>query len=161
VNISWVVRTVEGVQRPVHWSPSAPVVPHERFVVSDHLQRVLELPAVAAVIFKARQIPAEVRSLLQEAITAESIFQVRVNLNLFCEFYGFDLDEGSCYSLHITLGVAEGDSSRPNWILVPVRINPRIHDSTKEIIENVGQSFSVKHAVKSSYEHRFAGPTFD
>ena len=119
VNISRVVRTVEGVQRPVHWGPSAPetrgqlhdktltllipVIPHERFVVSDHLQRVLELPAVATVIFEARQIPkilkcndprqyrirvlpAEVRSLLQEAIAAESIFQIRVNLNLFGEF---------------------------------------------------------------------------
>jgi len=143
VNISWVVRTVEGVQRPVHWGPSAPVIPHERFVVSDHLQRVLELPAVATVIFEARQIPAEIRSLLQEAVAAEGIFQVRVNLNLFGEFQGLDLDKGSCYSLHVALGVAECDPSRPNWIFVSVRVNTRIDDSTEEVVENMGQSFSV------------------
>jgi hypothetical protein len=30
----------------------------------------------------------------------------------------FDLNEGSCYSLHVRLGIVEGDPAAPNWILV-------------------------------------------
>ena len=84
-------------------------------------------------------VPAEIRSLLQEAIAAESIFEVRVNLDLLGEFYGLDLNEGSCYSLHVALGITEGDPSRPNGILVPVRVYTSVNDSTKEIVENMSQ----------------------
>jgi len=43
---------VERVEGPVDRGASAPIVPHEGFVVPDHLQGVLELPAVATVVLE-------------------------------------------------------------------------------------------------------------
>jgi len=146
VNIGWVV-TVEGIERPVDWSTCAPVIPHKRFMVSYHLQGMLKLPAVATVILEAGQIPAEIWSLLQEAVAAESIFKVGVNLNLLGEFQSLDLDKGSCYGFHVALGVTEGNPPRPNGILMSVRVYTRVDDSTKEIVKNMSQSFSVEHTV--------------
>jgi len=88
-----------------------PGVPHQWLVVPDELQGVLELPAVTAVILETRQIPAEVRTLLQQAVAAQSILQVRINLHLLGELQRLDLNEGSRDSLHVALGVAEGDSA--------------------------------------------------
>ena len=42
-------------------TPDIPVVPHQRLVVPDHLQGVLQLPAVAAVVLEASQGPAIVK----------------------------------------------------------------------------------------------------
>jgi len=102
---------VKGVEGSVNGSTSAPVVPHERFVVPDHLQGVLQLPAIATVVLETSQVPAEVGSLLEETVAAESILQIRVNLHLLGELQRLDLDEGGCHRLHIALGVAEGHSS--------------------------------------------------
>jgi len=79
-------------------------------VVPDQLQGVLQLPAVATEVLEAGQVPAEVRTLLQQTVAAQSILQVGVNLHLFGELQGLDLDEGSGDGLHVALGVAEGDS---------------------------------------------------
>ena len=38
-------------------SGDVPGVPHERLVVADHLHGVLQLPAVAAQVLEARQVP--------------------------------------------------------------------------------------------------------
>ena len=38
--------------------PDHPGVPHEGLVVPDELHGVVELPAVAAVVLEARQVPA-------------------------------------------------------------------------------------------------------
>jgi len=90
-------------------SPSHPGVPHQRLVVSDELHGVLQLPAVAAVVLETRQVPAEVGTLLQETVAAQSILQVGINLNLLGELQCLDLNESSRDCLHVALGVAEGD----------------------------------------------------
>ena len=109
--------------------PDHPGVPHEGLVVPDELHGVVELPAVAAVVLETRQIPedkdrvslilinrrkwfspAEVRTLLQQTVAAQSILKVGINLHLLGELQRLDLNEGSGDRLHVALGVAEGDS---------------------------------------------------
>jgi len=90
--------------------PGHPGVPHQGLVMPDQLQGVHQLPAVAAEVLEAGQIPAEVRSLLQQTVAAQSILQVGVDLHLLSELQSLDLDEGSGDRLHVALGVAEGDS---------------------------------------------------
>ena len=98
-------------------------------MVPDQLQGVLQLPAVATEVLEAGQVPevkqgmgqvdceegksfspAEVRTLLQQTVAAQSILQVGINLHLFGELQGLDFDEGSGDGLHVALGVAECDS---------------------------------------------------
>jgi len=65
--------------------PDHPGVPHEGLVVPDELHGVVELPAVAAVVLEARQVPAEVGSLLQQTDGTEGVLQVRIHLDLLGE----------------------------------------------------------------------------
>jgi len=127
-----------------------PAVPHQRFVVSYQLHGVLQVPAVATEVLEARQVPAEVRTLLQQTIAAESILQVGVNLNLLRELACLDLDESCTDRLHVALGVAEGDSPGSNGILVSVSVDACVHDSTKQIIEDVSKTLGIEHSVESS-----------
>ena len=76
-------------------------------MVADNLEGVLQLPAVAAVVLEAGEVPAEVGALLGAAGVAEGVLQVRVHLDVLAELRGFDLDEGGGDSLHVRLGVVE------------------------------------------------------
>lgn len=57
-------------------------VPHQRLVVAEHLNGVLDVPASAAEILEAVEVTAEVGTLTEPAGTAESILEVRVYLDL-------------------------------------------------------------------------------
>jgi len=129
-------------------------VPHQWLVVPDELHGVLQLPAVAAVVFEAGQVPAEVRSLLQETVAAQSILKVRINLNLLGELERLDLNEGSRDRLHVALGVAEGDPAGADGILVSVGVDASVDNSSKEIIEDVGETLSIEHPVQGSNKDR-------
>ena len=105
------------------------------------LPTVLSLPAVAAVVLEAGQVsevgnvkrdhnpaiteyePAEVRTLLQQAAGAESIFQVGINLDSLVELRTFDLHKGSRHRLHVGPGAAEGDPTTSNGIFVFVSVD--------------------------------------
>jgi len=128
-------------------------VPHQRLVMPDQLHGVLKLPAVTTEVLEAGQIPAEVRTLFEEANTAQRIFEVRVNLNLLGKLQSFYLNESSRDCLHVALGVAEGDSSRTNGILVSVRVNPGVDDSAEQVVEDVGEALGVEHPVESTDKH--------
>ena len=84
---------------------------------------MLQLPAVAAVVLEAGEVPAEVRTLLEETVAAESILQVGVNLHFLGELQRFDLDESGCHRLHVALRVTEGDAARSNRVFVAISVN--------------------------------------
>ena len=92
-------------------------------MVADDLEGVLQLPAVAAVVLEAGEVPAEVRTLLEETVAAESILQVGVNLHFLGELQRFDLDESSCHRLHVALRVTEGDAAGSNRVFVAISVN--------------------------------------
>lgn len=55
-----------------------------------------------------------------------------------------------------------GVKSRPRseltyGVLVFVRVDAGVHDSSKEIVHDAGQRLSVQHAVQSADKHRLAG----
>ena len=75
-------------------------------------------------------IPAEIRSLFEHADAAESVLQVRVHLNFLCELESFDFDEGSRNCLHVALCVAESYSPGSDRVLVSVRVDSSINDSS-------------------------------
>ena len=62
-------KAVQRIKGSVNRSSSAPVIPHKRFMVSNYLQRMLNLPTIAAIILKAGYIPAEIRTLFQKTVT--------------------------------------------------------------------------------------------
>ena len=78
--------------------------------------------------------------MLQQTVAAECVLQVRINLNLFGELQGLDLNEGGADSLHVALGVTESDSAGPNWVLVSVGVNSSVDNSSKQIIEDVSKT---------------------
>ena len=61
-----------------------------------------------------------------------------------------DFDEGRRHCFHVSSRIVERDSSRPNWILVLVRIDTGINNSAEEIIEDVAESLGGEHPVQSS-----------
>lgn len=131
-------------------SCNVPAVPHQGLVVPDQLHGVLELPAVATEVFKARQVSAEVRTLLQETVAAKRVLQVWIHLDLLGELQSLDFNERSRDSLHVALGVAESDSSRANGILVSVSVDAGVDDSAEQVVEDVSETFGVEHSVESS-----------
>ena len=72
--------SIETLTDEDYWS-CGPGASHERPVVDQLLQGVLELPAVAAKVLEASHIPAEVGTLLHIAGGAQSVFQVGIHLN--------------------------------------------------------------------------------
>ena len=60
-------------QRRTKKIKQSPVVPHEGFVVSDHFQRVLQLPTVTAVILEAGQIPEILTKIIGETKRATNL----------------------------------------------------------------------------------------
>jgi len=132
-----------------------PGVPHEGLVVSDELHGVVELPAVAAVVLEAGQVPAEVGALLQQTAGAQGVFQVRIHLNLLGELQRLDLNERGGDGLHVALGVAEGDPTGPDGILVSVGVDAGVDNTPEEIIEDVGETLCVEHPVESSNKDSF------
>lgn len=42
-------------------------------------------------------------------------------------------------------------------VLVLVRVDASIHDSSKQVIHNASQRFSVQHAMQGTDKHSFAG----
>ena len=61
--------------------PYGPAAPHERLVVHEQVAGVLQVPAVAAEVLEASHVSAEVGPLSQAAAPAQSVLQVRVNLD--------------------------------------------------------------------------------
>ena len=98
--------------------------------------------------------PAEVRSLLQQTDGTESVLQVRIHLHLLGELQSLDLNEGRGDSLHVALGVAEGDPPGPDGILVPVSVNAGVDDTAEEIIEDVSEALRIEHPVECSDKDR-------
>lgn len=92
---------------PGRRTPSGSVTPHERLVVADDFDAVLQFPAITAKVLEAAQISAEIRSLLQTADGAQSILQIGINLDLFREFGSFQLHERSVHCFHIGSRVIE------------------------------------------------------
>jgi len=123
--------------------------------MADDLEGMLQLPAVAAVVLEAGQVPAEVRTLLEETVAAESILQVGVNLHFLGKLQRFDLDESSCHRLHVALRITEGDAAGSDRIFVAIGVNSCVDDSTEQVVENMGQTLSVKHSVERPDEHSF------
>jgi len=62
---------------------------------------VAQVPASVTKIIEAREVSAEVWSLLHTADRADCVLQVGVHLHLFAEPRRFYLDEGGSYSLHV------------------------------------------------------------
>ena len=71
-------------------------------------------------------------------------------MNLLSKLQSFYLNESSRDCLHVALGVAEGHSSRTNGILVSVRVNPGVDDSSEQVVEDVGEALGVEHPVEST-----------
>ncbi len=57
-------------------------VPHQRLVVAEQLNSVLDVPASAAEILEAVEVTAKVWALTEPTRTAKSILEVRVHLDL-------------------------------------------------------------------------------
>ena len=111
-------------------------------MVPDQLQGVLQLPAVATEVLEAGQVPevkqgmgqfdceegksfspAEVRTLLQQTVAAQSILQVGINLNSFVKLRTLDFHEGSRHGFHVGSGAAEGDPTTSDGIFVFVSVD--------------------------------------
>ena len=99
------------------------------------------------------KLPAEVRPLFQQAAATQGIFQVRINLDFLGELECLDLDESCRDSLHVALGVAEGDSARSYRVLVPVGVDAGVDDTAEQVVEDVGQTLGVEHSVQGAHEH--------
>ena len=99
-------------------------------------------------------LPAEVRSLLQETVAADSVLQVGIHLHLLGEVRGLYLNEGGGDGLHVAPGVAEGDSAGPDGILVPVSVYAGVHDSSEQIMEDVGETLGIQGPMQSPDKDR-------
>ena len=102
-------------------------------------------------------LPAEVRSLLQETVAADSVLQVGIHLHLLGEVRGLYLNEGGGDGLHVAPGVAEGDSAGPDGILVPVSVYAGVHDSSEQIMEDVGETLGIQGPMQSPDKDRLLG----
>lgn len=111
------------------------------------------MPAGAAVVLEAGLVSAEERSRLAKANLTHGVFQVGVNLNLLCKLGCFNLHKCCAHSLQVTALIIESDTSRAYWVLVLVRVDASIHDSSKEIIHDAGQRLSIQHAVQRANKH--------
>jgi len=126
-------------------------------VVLVPLLVMTRLPAVATEVLEARQVPAEVRALLEEAAGAERILQIRIHLHFLVKLLAFDLYEGCSHSLHVGLVAVKSDPATAYGVLVLVRINASIDYSTKQIIKDTSKALGVQHSVQSSYKHSLLG----
>ena len=101
-------------------SGEAPDVPHKRLMLRP--AGVVEVPTAMAKVVEATQVSAEVGSLLHATHGAESVLQVRINLDLLAEPGSFDLDESRSHSLHVASAVVESDSARADGVLELVSV---------------------------------------
>jgi len=143
----------EGDQGPGGWSSSSSVAPHERLVVSDQLQTVLQLPAVATEVLETGEVAAEVGALLQAAGGTKGVLQVGVHLNFFGKLLSLDLDERCGHRLHVGLGVVERDSATADGVLVFVRVDASVHNTAKQVIEDVRQALGIEHSMQGPNKH--------
>lgn len=91
--------------------------------MADDLERVLQLPAITAIVLEAGHVLAEVEALLEETVAADGILQVGINLHFLSELWCLDLDEGSSHRLHVAFCAIERDTARSDRIFVAVSVN--------------------------------------
>lgn len=86
------------------------------------------------------------------AHSPQSIFQVRINLNLLAETRCLDFDECSRHSSHVRACVVECDTSRSNRIFVLIGIDACIHDTIEQVIHDFRQRFCRQFAMECANE---------
>ena len=66
-----------------------------------------------------------------------------------------NLNNGGSHGLHVRAIVVKRDAAGSDGVLELVRIDPSVQNSSKKIIHDVGEPFSVQHAVQGSNEDCF------
>ena len=72
----WELLLLLGVHHP------GLAIPHEGLVVLDEVHSVMEFPATPTEVAEASSLPAEVRTLTEGTVGAESVLKIGINLNL-------------------------------------------------------------------------------
>lgn len=124
-----------------------------------HLQAgngVVPSPARPAKVPETLRVTAEEGSRIDAACTAHGVLQVRVDLDLFGEFWGSYFNESSLDGLHKAPCVVERDSARSNRILVLVGIYSCINYPIKEVVHDCSKSLSIDHSMQATDKHCFA-----
>ena len=106
-------------------------------------------------MYNQKCIPAEIWSLLKKTAGAESILQVRIHLNFLGELRTLDFYKGGGDSFHVRVDAAESDPATAYRIPVRVSINTSVHNASKQVVEGVGEAFSIHHSVQGAHKYSF------
>lgn len=108
---------------------------------------MLPLPTGAAEVLEALEVPAEVRAHHSVAHGAQGVLQVGVYLHLFREFRSLYLYESCLDGLHEALEVAKRHPSRPNGVLVTIRVDAGVDHAPKQVVHDQRQNICIDEAV--------------
>ena len=119
---------------------------------SKPINGVVPLPTQATEILETVHVPTEKRAHYPPTYVAGGVLEVGVHLDLLREFGGFYFDVARLDGFHVVFGAHEGYAPRSDWVLMSVRVNPRVNDPAEQIVHYERQSVRVQQPVQTPHE---------